>query len=75
MVLLALLSVALIYQKNPTIIDNVPIVTGKQPEPTSTTVSDPKSTPQIPSSAIDNGTIKVGAFNLQIYGTSKASLL
>jgi endonuclease/exonuclease/phosphatase family metal-dependent hydrolase len=70
---MSLLSVAFIYQKNPNIIDNVPIVTGKQPEPTSTTASDPKSTPQIPSSAIDNGTIKVGAFNLQIYGTSKAS--
>jgi endonuclease/exonuclease/phosphatase family metal-dependent hydrolase len=73
MVLLALLSMAFIYHKNPTEIDNVPIVTGKQPEPTATTPPEPKSTPQIPSSVIGNDTIKVGAFNLQIYGTSKAS--
>lgn len=69
-VLLLLLSIAFIYQKNPTVIDKFPIVPGKQPEPTTT---EPKSTPQIPSSAIDNETIKVAAFNLQIYGTAKAS--
>jgi endonuclease/exonuclease/phosphatase family metal-dependent hydrolase len=72
MVLLALLSMAFIYHKNPTVIDNVPIGTGKLAEPTATTSPEPKSTPQIPSSITDNDTIKVAAFNLQIYGTSKA---
>jgi endonuclease/exonuclease/phosphatase family metal-dependent hydrolase len=71
MVLLALLSIAFIYHKDPTVIDNVPIVPGKQPDPAATMPSEPKSTPQIPSST-DNNTIKVGAFNLQIYGTLKA---
>jgi endonuclease/exonuclease/phosphatase family metal-dependent hydrolase len=69
---MSLLTIALVYQNNPTVIDNFPIETGKPPEPTVTTSPDPKSTPQIPSSAIDNDTIKVGAFNLQIYGTAKA---
>jgi endonuclease/exonuclease/phosphatase family metal-dependent hydrolase len=69
MVLLALLSIAFIYHKNPTVIDNVPIGNDKQPEPTATTPSEP----QIPSSAIDNDTIKVAAFNLQIFGTTKAN--
>lgn len=63
-VLLLLLSIAFIYHKNPTVIDKFPIVT---------TPPEPKSTPQIPSSSTDNDTIKVGAFNLQIFGTSKAS--
>lgn len=69
-VLLLLLSIAFIYHKNPIVIDKFPIVPGKQPEPTAT---EPKSTPQIPSSTTNNDTIKVGAFNLQIYGTAKAS--
>jgi hypothetical protein len=73
MVLLAFLSTAFIYHKNPTVIDNDPIAPGKQPEPTATISPEPKSTPQIPSSTTDNNTIKVAAFNLQIYGTSKAS--
>jgi flagellar basal body-associated protein FliL len=60
-VLLFLLSIAFIYHKNPTVIDNFPIVTGKQPEPIVTTPSP---------SVIPNDTIKVGAFNLQIYGKS-----
>lgn len=72
MVLLASLSIAFIYHKNPTVIDNVPFGTGKQPEPTAMTSPEPKSTPQILLSTTDNDTIKVAAFNLQIYGTSKA---
>ena len=70
-ILLLVLSIAFIYHKNPNVIDNMPIVTGKQPEPATTTSPEPKSTPQIPSS--DNDTIKVAAFNLQIFGTTKAS--
>jgi len=73
MVLLSSLLAAFIYHKNPTVIDNFQIDTGKQPEPTATTLHEPTVTPQIPSSATDNGTIKVGAFNLQIYGTAKAA--
>ena len=69
-VLLFLLSIAFIYHKNPTLIDNFPKVTGKQPE-LAVTSPEPKSTPS--TSVITNDTIKVGAFNLQIYGTSKAS--
>jgi endonuclease/exonuclease/phosphatase family metal-dependent hydrolase len=72
-VLLSLLSIALIYQTNPTVIDNIPIGTVKQPEPTATTSPEPTATPQIQSSATNNNTIKVAAFNLQIFGTSKAS--
>jgi deoxyribonuclease-1-like protein len=83
-VLLSLLSIALIYRTNPTVIDYIPIGTGRQSEPTATvasTSSEPTATttpeqtttPQIPSSAFDNDTIKVGAFNLQIFGTSKSS--
>jgi hypothetical protein len=69
-VLLLLLSIAFIYHKNPTVIDNFPIVTGKQSEPNATTSPEPKSTP---SSSVITNTIKVGAFNLQIFGITKAS--
>jgi hypothetical protein len=58
-----------IYIRNPTVIDKVPIVTGKQPEPTIT----PPSVSVIPSTTDNNGTIKVAEFNLQIFGTSKAN--
>lgn len=62
--IIVLLIVFLIgYISNPTIIDISPIVTGKQPEPTGT----------IPSLSTDNEKIKVGAFNLQIFGITKAS--
>jgi endonuclease/exonuclease/phosphatase family metal-dependent hydrolase len=53
----------IVYILNPTIIDKSQIVTGKQPEPTGT----------IPSLVTDNERIKVGAFNLQIFGITKAS--
>ncbi len=63
-VIIVLLLVILIgCISNPTIIDKSPIVTGKQPEPTGT----------IPPLATDNEKIKVGAFNLQIFGITKAS--
>ncbi len=67
-----------IYLKNPTVIDKFAVVTGKQPEPTITT---PAVTPivsitpivsEIPSSTVTNGTIKLAAFNLQVFGTTKA---
>lgn len=73
-----LLLIAFIYIKNPTVIDKFPVVTGKQPEPTVTT---PSVTPivsitpivsEIPPSTVTNGTIKLAAFNLQIFGTTKA---
>jgi hypothetical protein len=75
---LLLLLIGYIYFKNPTVIDKFPIVTGKQPEPSVTT---PAVTPivsitpiisEIPSSKDSNGTIKLAAFNLQIFGTAKA---
>ncbi len=62
--IIVLLFVFLIgYIINPTIIDKSQIVTGKQMEPTGT----------IPSLVTDNEKIKVGAFNLQIFGITKAS--
>lgn len=70
-VILLVLIFGYIYIKNPTVIDNIPIVKGKQPEPTITTPS------VLPSTTVtttdNNGTIKVAAFNLQIFGTTKAS--
>ncbi len=66
-----LLLIAFIYIKNPTIIDKIPILTGKHPEPTGTTPSVIPIVSVIPSET--NGTIKVSAFNLQIFGTTKAS--
>ena len=77
LVLLLLLLIGYIYLKNPTVIDKFPIVTGKQPEPTVTATAEttPAVTPivsEIPSSPGSNGTIKLAAFNLQIFGTAKA---
>jgi endonuclease/exonuclease/phosphatase family metal-dependent hydrolase len=78
LVLLLLLLIAFIYIKNPTVIDKFPIITGNQPAPAVTT---PAVTPivsitpivsEIPSSTVTNGTIKLAAFNLQIFGTTKA---
>lgn len=68
-----LLFIAFLYLKNPTVIDKFPIVTGKQPEPT---VIIPSVTPivsVIPPSTDSNGAIKLATFNLQVFGTSKAS--
>lgn len=59
--------------KNPTVIDNIPLIKDKQTEPTITTPSVTPVVSVIPSSTVTNGTIKVGAFNLQIFGTEKAS--
>ncbi len=61
-----------IYNKTPIVIDNVPIITGKQPEPTGTTPSVTPTVSVIPSETVTNGTIKVAAFNIQIFGTTKA---
>ena len=77
LVLLLLLLIGYIYLKNPTVIDKFPIVTGKHPEPTVTATAEttPAVTPivsEIPSSPGSNGTIKLAAFNLQIFGTAKA---
>jgi deoxyribonuclease-1-like protein len=69
-VLLLLLIAGYIYiTKNPAIIDKIPNVKGKLSEPTvSPTVNTPAITTITP-----NSTIKVGAFNLQAFGTTKAS--
>lgn len=67
-----LLLLAFIYLKNPTVIDNVPILTGKQPEPTGTLPSVTPIVSVIPSSTDSNSTIKLAAFNLQVFGTTKA---
>jgi len=69
LVLLLLLLVGYIYiTKNPTVLDKIPNVTGKQSEPTAfPTVT----TPAITATTSDS-TIKVAAFNLQVFGTTKA---
>lgn len=64
-----MLLIGSIYIRNPTVIDNVPIVTGNKSEPTATPT--PSSIVLTPTDT--NSTIKVGAFNLQIFGTTKAS--
>lgn len=64
--ILLLLLIGYIYIKNPASFDRLPTVAGRQPEPT--------ATPLVIDTITDgNGTIKVGAFNLQIFGTTKAS--
>jgi len=65
-VLLLLLLLVFIYLRNPIGIDNFPHVQGKQPEPALPSGS------VIPTKTDSNGTIKVAAFNLQIFGTTKA---
>ncbi|HMB45371.1 MAG TPA: endonuclease/exonuclease/phosphatase family protein [Candidatus Methanoperedens sp.] len=76
LVLLLLFLITFIYLKNSTVIDKFPNVTGKQPEPVTTTSQELKSIPsQITSSTIitsDYETIKVGAFNIKMFGTTKA---
>jgi len=70
---LLLLLIAFIYIKTPSVIDKFPIVTGKQPAPAVTPiVSITPIVSEIPSSKDTNGTIKLAAFNLQIFGTAKA---
>ena len=73
-----LLLLDFIYIINPIVIDKFPSVTGKQPEPSVTT---PSVTPivsitpiisEIPSATVTNGTIKLAAFKLQVFGTTKA---
>jgi deoxyribonuclease-1-like protein len=67
-VLLLLLFAGYIYiTKNPAIIDKIPNVTGKKSEPTA---SPTVITPAITAITSDS-TIKVGAFNLQAFGTTK----
>ncbi len=65
-ILLLVLFIGFFYN-NPTIIYNV---TGKQPEPIAT----PSVIPSITTSP-SNSKITVGAFNLQVFGTTKASNL
>jgi deoxyribonuclease-1-like protein len=66
LVLLLLLFAGYIYAiKNPSIIGKIPKVTGKLSEPTSTA--------PVVTVTTSDGTIKVGAFNLQAFGTTKAS--
>lgn len=72
MVLLLLLLIGYIYLKNPIAIDKFPIVTGKQPEPSVTNPSVTNPSVIIPSTTDNDRTIKVGAFNLQVFGTTKA---
>ncbi len=74
LVLLILLLIGYTYIKDPTIADRV---TGKQPEPTAA-VTVTATVPKVsaaPTAAVitPDGKIKVGAFNLQIFGTAKAS--
>lgn len=69
LILLLLLLVGYIYiTKNPTALDKIPSVTGKQSEPT---VSPTGTIPAITATTSDS-TIKVAAFNLQVFGTTKA---
>lgn len=64
LILLVLLLVAYTYAiKNPAIIEEIPKATGKYPEP--------KATPVITATTPDS-TIKVAAFNIQVFGTTKA---
>ncbi|HWQ96363.1 MAG TPA: endonuclease/exonuclease/phosphatase family protein [Candidatus Methylomirabilis sp.] len=72
LVLLLLLLIAFIYIKNPAITDKFPVVTAKQPEPAVTTPSVTPIASEIPSSTVANDTIKLAAFNLQVFGTTKA---
>lgn len=65
LILLLFLLIGYVYIKNPAAFDRLPKVSGKQPEQTAT----PTVTLKTPD---NNGTIKVGAFNLQIFGTTKA---
>ncbi len=69
-VLLLLLFAGYSYiTKNPAIIDKIPNIKGKLSEPiASPTVTTPSITTITPDS-----TIKIGAFNLQAFGTTKAS--
>jgi len=65
--ILLLLLIGYIYIKeNPASFDRLPTVAGRQPEPTATPLV-------IDTTPDSNGTIKVGAFNLQVFGTTKAS--
>jgi deoxyribonuclease-1-like protein len=69
LILLLLLLVGYIYiTKNPTALDKITSVTGKQSEPTA---SPTVTTPAITATTSDS-TIKVAAFNLQVFGTTKA---
>ncbi len=71
-VLFLLLIAGYIYMtKNPVILDKIPNLKGGLSKPTvSPTVTNPSITAITP-----NSTIKVGAFNLQAFGTTKASNL
>ncbi|HEX7576323.1 MAG TPA: hypothetical protein VF360_08085 [Candidatus Methanoperedens sp.] len=71
-VVLLLLLIGYIYIKNPTVIEKFPIVKGKQPESAVTTPSVTPIVTDKPSSKDSNSTIKLAAFNLQIFGTAKA---
>ncbi len=62
-ILILLLLAAYIYIKKPALIDNIPAY--DHPEPTSTPAP-------IITAVGSNGTIKLGAFNLQVFGTAKA---
>lgn len=76
-VLLLLLLTAYIYIKKPTLTETIPGVAGNQPVPTpsatSPTVTTTPATP-VPSVTVtaSDGTIKVAAFNLQVFGVTKA---
>jgi endonuclease/exonuclease/phosphatase family metal-dependent hydrolase len=65
--------IAFIYIKNPTVIDKFPIATGKQPELAGTSSGTGNISGTVTTSAATTSdTIKLGAFNLQIFGTTKA---
>ncbi len=75
--LLLLLLIAYIYIKKPALIDTIPEVTGNSPKPTPSDTSPPvtatpMATPNPPVVTTSDGTIKLAAFNLQVFGTSKA---
>jgi endonuclease/exonuclease/phosphatase family metal-dependent hydrolase len=71
-VLLLLFSTAFLYHKNSSVLDIFPLVTGKSQEISGTSAGTGNITGTVTKSAITPDTIKLGAFNLQIFGTTKA---
>lgn len=75
--LLLLLLTAYTYIKKPAIIETFPDTTGNRPEPTLTVPSvtaTPAATPTAPvvTATTSDTTIKLAAFNLQVFGVTKA---
>ncbi len=71
-VLLLLLSMSFLYHKNSSVIDIFPLVTGRPQEISGTSAGTGNITGTVTKSATTPDTLKLGAFNLQIFGTTKA---